>query len=144
MDKVYFRDEFGEPVGTDKMKNNYDYLLVPIKFGYAFGNGFKIIPKIGITPSLLLNAKVVFPAFDENGPTGGTEELDIKENIRKFDLSGQLELEASYPILYNFEIVSSVLYRHSITEFSNRDFFENSHMRHYGFSFSVGFKYSIK
>jgi len=71
-DIITFTDAMGNPSGeNDNFKFNYDYLLVPLKIGYSFGEKFKITPRIGICPSVLINAKEKIPTFDINGNQTG-------------------------------------------------------------------------
>ncbi len=62
-------------------KFSYDYFSLPLKIGCTIGDNLKIISKIGIQPSLLLNAKTIIPKFDNNGDLIGEETLDREDNV---------------------------------------------------------------
>jgi len=144
-DKIIFTDAMGNPLGeNDNFKFNYDYLIIPLKIGYSFGEKYKITPRIGICPSIILNAKTTLPTFDIDGNQTGSETLDVKNKVSKLDLSGLIEIEGAYAFSNNLELFSSIEYRHSITTFSNDDYFKESKMRHFGFSLSVGLKIKLK
>ena len=137
-------DEFGEIITVkpdEKTKYKYDYLLVPLKVGYSFGNTLKISPKFGLCPAILLDAKMILPAVNENGIKIDEQTFEHK-NVNKFDVSGQLEIEVKYPI-NKMELFTSALYRQSLTKFSNDNYFKESKMMHLGFSFSIGLTYRI-
>lgn len=143
-DDIFYSDALGTIIGSDKAKYKYDYILLPFKFGISFGNKFRVTPKVGICPALLINAKIEIPAFEQNGTSIPKETYDIKDNTNKFDLSGLVEAEFLYRLNNEIDIFTSALYRQSFTEFSNNIFFSGEHMRHYGFSFSFGLKFKVK
>lgn len=124
-------------------KYYYDYLSIPIKFGYTKGQKLKSFVKIGICPSFLLNAESTVPKFDSSGDVTGYEKVDVKENVSKFDFGGLLEVGIGYSLKNRFELFSSLTGRKSLTTFSNSDYFRDSKMRHYGFSLAVGLKYRL-
>ncbi|NOU17721.1 MAG: PorT family protein [Bacteroidales bacterium] len=122
----------------------YDYVSVPLKFGYKISEKYNGFVKIGISPSLLLKAGTTLPVFDIDGNIIGSKTFDVKESVSKFDLGGLVELGAGYGLYDNLALFSSIIYRHSFTKFSNPDYFEGSNMRHYGFSLVIGLKYKLK
>lgn len=139
-------DKYGELITiapNEIIKYKYDYLLVPLKIGYSFGNTLKISPKFGLCPAILLDAKMVFPEINENG-IKIEEETIYHKNVSKFDMSGQLEIEVKYQINNKMELLTSALYRQSLTKFSNDNYFKESKMIHFGFSFCIGLRYKIK
>jgi hypothetical protein len=143
-DVIIFTDAMGNPLGeNDNFKFNYDYLIIPLKIGYSFGEKYKLTPRIGICPSILINAKTTLPTFDIDGNQIGTETTDVKDKVNKIDLSGLIEIEGAYVFSNNLELFSSIAYRHGITTFSNDDYFKESKMRHFGFSLSVGLKIKL-
>lgn len=101
-ESMIFTDINGNPVIGITLKSSYDYISLPIKFGYVFGNKFTFIPKIGLQTSYLLSAKLTSPMFDSNGNVIGTEDNDIKENTSNTDLAVFLETEFCYGFNENF------------------------------------------
>ena len=145
IDKMVYVDEYGNETGGDeKFKFNYDYFNFPIKIGYETGNKTKIIPRIGIVPSILLKAETIMPRFDSNGNVINHETVDTKDYVSKFDLGGIVELGFERKLSDNILLCPSLTYKHSLTTFSNSDYFDGGKMRHYGFSLSVGLKYGLK
>lgn len=144
VDRIVFTDIHGNQTGENAdTKFNYDYFVLPVKFGYTIGTKFKITPKIGIQPAFLINAKTFLPKFDSNGNEFGEEVVDVKENVSKFDLSGLLELELGYGLKPNFDIFTSVSGKYGMTTFSNNDYFKQNKLRHNSITLSVGVKYKI-
>lgn len=144
VDKITFTDEYGNVLGTEPdSKYYYDYLSIPIKFGYTKGQKLKSFIKIGICPSFLLNAESTVPKFDSSGDVNGYEKVDVKNYVSKFDFGGLLEVGVGYSLKNRIELFSSLTGRKSLTTFSNSDYFRDSKMRHYGFSLAVGLKYRL-
>jgi hypothetical protein len=135
--KVDFTNSKGEGLGTFDTKFIYNYLSLPLKFGYSTGHVFV---KIGLCPSYLLKFKMTQPIFYQNG-NYIFEAVEIKEKVSKFDISGLVEFGGCYELNNTLELFSSIIYRNSFTSFSNSDYYSNTNMRHYGFSLSIGLKY---
>ena len=145
IDKMIYIDEYGNETGEDEnFKFNYDYLSIPLKIGYEMGNKIKVIPRIGIVPSFLLKAETITPKFDSNGNVIGHETIDAKDYVSKFDFRGLVELGLESKLSDNIMLCPTVIYKHSLTTFSNSDYFDGSKMKHYGFSISIGLKYKLK
>jgi hypothetical protein len=144
VDKVTLTDEHGNAIGTEaSLKYYYDYLSIPIKYGYTKGQKLKSFVKIGIYPSFLLSAESTLPKFNSSGDVVGYEKVDVKNKVSKFDFGGLLELGVGYSLKNRIELFSSLTGRKSLTTFSNSDYFQNSKMRHYGFSLTVGLRYRL-
>ena len=122
---------------------NYDYFSIPIKFGYELGEKIKMIPKIGIVPAFVMKAETTSPTFDGNGTVTGQETFDHMDNVSKFDFGGIVEFGIETDLSENFILCSNFNYKHSLTTFSNSDYFDGQDMRHYGFSVIVGLKYLL-
>ncbi len=144
IDNMIYTDEYGnETGGNTKFKFNYDYFSLSLKIGYAMGDKTKIIPRIGLVPSVLIQAKMIVPRFDDSGNVIGHEKYDAGDVVSKFDLGGLLELGFERAVSDKLLLCPSLTYKHSITAFSNSDYFDGSKMRHYGFSIAVGLKFSM-
>jgi opacity protein-like surface antigen len=99
-EKIIYRDNSGNEIITDiKTKFNYDYLSLPIKFGYQIGNKFKGFAKIGIIPSLLINAKTIVPNFDTDGNITEWQALNVFNDVSKFDFAGLFEIGIGYKLI---------------------------------------------
>ena len=141
--KYLFTNDEGVFTGEEKTEMYYDYLSVPIKFGYEFGNSTRLIPKIGIVPAIAIKAGIMAPTVDGNGTVTGQETIDHMDNVSKFDFGGIVEFGIETDLSENLIFCSNLNYKHSLTTFSNSNYFEGQDMRHYGFSVSVGIKYSL-
>jgi len=127
-------------------KYNYDYISIPIKAGfYDRQNKFFSFLKGGLVPSLLINAKTVTPRFDVDiGAIIGTDYIDVKNNVSKFDLGGLAEIGAGYRFMEKISISASFIYQHSFTSITNSDYFYASKIRHNGMALQLSLRWSIK
>lgn len=142
-DKFILTDENGVFIGEEDTEMNYDYLSIPIKFGYELGNKIRLIPKIGIVPAISIKAEITSPTFDGNGMVTGKETIDHKDYVSKFDFGGIVENGLERDMSKNVILCSNINYKHSFTPFSNSDYFDGNNMRHYGFSVTIGLKYLL-
>lgn len=138
---------FSDEAGNLETKFYYDYCALPIKFGYALGanseGNLKVIPKIGLQPALLVNAKTTSPKIDELGNYIGSETIDVQDEVSPFDLAGLLEVEISYAINQNIDVFTSLMGKYSFTTFSNSDYFREGDLRHKSLAVSLGLKYKL-
>jgi len=142
-DKFILIDDFGTYMGEVDTEMNYDYLSIPIKFGYELGGKIKLIPKIGIVPAIAIKAEMTSPTVDGNGFVTGQETIDHTDYVSKFDFGGMVEFGIETELTKNIIFCSNLNYKHSLTTFSNSDYFDGQNMRHYGFSVAVGLKYKL-
>lgn len=119
---------------------NYDYLCIPAKIGFSFGNKASGFSKLGIVPSILINAKTIEGKID-----GIFEErtYNLADRVRRFDFAGLVEVGFKYKIYEHFLIFSSLAYLQSFTTITNDDYFSDSKIKHYGLSVFVGLKYAL-
>lgn len=120
---------------------NYDYISIPTKIGYSFGDKISGIFQLGIVPSILINAKTIEGKID-----GITDErtYNLADRVRRFDFGGLLEVGCNYKLHEQFLIFSSLAYQQSFTTITNDDYFSDSKIKHYGLSVFVGLKYALK
>jgi len=138
-----FTDVYGNPAGgQSEVKFNYSYLNIPIKGGYSIGNKLQGFFNIGLSPNILIEAKHVSPSYEVNDMYFEKETYNVKNKVSDLSLSGLAELGASYKI-FDITLLTSIVYSHDITTFSNDDYFKNTNLRHIGLSFSIGLKYWI-
>jgi opacity protein-like surface antigen len=143
-DQFSIIDDYGQYSGQVETEMNYDYLSFPVKIGYKLGNKLKIIPKIGIVPAAIIKAEITSPTFGGNGGiVTGKETIDHKDYVSKFDFGGIVELGIETDLTKNIIFFSNLNYKHSLTTFSNSDYFNGQDMRHYGFSVAIGLKYLL-
>jgi hypothetical protein len=143
-DQFSIIDDFGQYAGQVETEMNYDYLSFPVKIGYELGNKLRVIPKIGIVPAAIIKAEITSPTFGGNGGIViGKETIDHKDYVSKFDFGGIVEIGIETNLSENIIFCSNLNYKHSLTTFSNSDYFDGQDMRHYGFSIAVGLKYIL-
>jgi len=120
---------------------NYDYISIPTKMGFSFGNIISGIFKMGIVPSILVNAKKLEGKID-----GITDDrsYNLTDRVRRFDFGGLIEVGCNYKLREQFLIFSALAYQQSFTTITNEDYFSDSKIKHYGLSGFVGLKYSLK
>lgn len=144
VEKTTFTDESGNIKLEDfESKFNYDYLSVPLKLGYSFGNKLRIVPMLGIQPSFLLRAKTT-GLINNAEQSMRSEVFDVKDHVTKFDCAGLVELELDFALMPNIDVFASCSGKYSLTKFSNSDYFPEGNMKHHAFAFSLGLKYTLK
>lgn len=127
--------------------HSYNYISLPIKSGFYFGNKVQGFGSIGVIPSILVDAKIVFPTnLDQSGQLSGMETRDVKDITNSFDLAAMVELGISYKIQNQYSIFSSATYQRSFTSFSSSDSYypaPYTEAFHKGLSFSLGVRYTL-
>lgn len=141
---IIFTDDFGNPTGEKyTTKFNYDYVSLPIKTGFNIGNKLFGFTNIGVIPSLLVNAKSIFPTFNADGKLSGNETFDVTNRVSKFDFAGIAEIGAGYKFKNRFWFFTSFAYQYSFTTITNSEYFSNSKIRHNGITLSIGLKCAL-
>ena len=114
-----------------ELKYVYDYLSIPLKIGYSFGNKFTVTPSIGIVNSVLISAKSIF-----NG-----NEKSLTSNVENYDfgLVGGVVISYSFSHKITMSITSD--YQYGISDTSTSSF---SSTKHRSFSSSIGLMYLLK
>ena len=118
---------------------NYDYLSLPVKAGYQLGEKFHGFLNLGVVPSILVDAETII----ENMNTGKSESYSQTDRVNKFDLAALLELGAGFKIKERYNFFASAGYQNSFISSTTDNYFSSTKMYHYGFTFSLGLKYSI-
>ena len=139
-----FRDEHGNPTGQKEiMTFNYDYLTIPIRVGYHYGNIFYAFTNIGLTPAVLLDAQISIPEIRINETAFPSERHNVTDRVNKFDVGGIIEIGGGYKFKDRFWLYTSFSYQRSLTTITNPDYFANSKIRHNGMAINVGLKYAL-
>lgn len=106
--------------------------------GYSIGNKTEFYGKIGITPSILLNAEIIVPENVRNQILMLEGALDVKNKLSKFDIGGLMELGAIFEIYNDLNMFSSISYRHGFTKITDSANFIDSQKTLYGYSIEIG------
>lgn len=131
----------------------YDYVALPLKAGFDFGNLFYSsadkskrfygFVNIGVIPSLLVNAKTTGPAINDNGQSSATITYDVADRVTKFDVAGLAEIEAGYILKNGFRLFTSFAYQHGFTTITNEEYFEDSKIQHRWGTMAIGLKFNL-
>lgn len=139
--EMMFTDENGTQTGTATTDFYYDYMVLPVTFGFNWNIGEKLvlIPKIGLQPGYLLNARVIIP---ELGSQHG-ENFTV-HSVAKFDLEALSGIELGYKLKPDLIITLEAMGKMSLNTFSTDDYFASSNLRHRLLSFALTAKYVIE
>lgn len=135
------------PVGKrPAAKLGYNYVSIPVKAGITLGHKhrFSGFAAIGIMPSILVRAVTKAPEYNLYGYVIGRESYNVTDQVSRFDLSELLEIGVNYRVDERYWVFSSILYQNSLTTLTNRDYFYEEKLRHYGLSISLGLKYKLE
>ncbi len=136
-----FTDLTGQPTGyISKTHLNYNYLSLPIKVGYQYGNKISGFINFGLAPSLLLNSKHVSEEIE-----GIMEEISGSTTgiVSKFDIVGLVELGGRYKLSDSWFLFSSLGLESSFISVSNEEYFREESIKHYGINIKLGLKYAL-
>ncbi|MDR2145810.1 MAG: PorT family protein [Tannerella sp.] len=144
MPNIIYDDNSGSPTGQKGIfKLNYDYVTVPLKVGYNYGTTFYRFANIGLTPSILVDAKTFIPSIVPAETVLPAEIHNVKNRVNQFDIGGFVEIGGGYKFQNRLWGFLSFSYQHSLTTFTNLDYFANIQARHYGISVNLGLKYAL-
>lgn len=124
----------GESIGRHYVKYNFDYVSLPLKVGYKFGEKFFGNINAGLIPSYLINAKIKYPRIHFIGQ----EKYDITQYCSKIDFSGFAEIGGGYKFENDLSLFISFIYLHGINSYAKQ-----ISERHIGKILSIGAKYSF-
>lgn len=141
---IVFTDDLGNPMdGKFTSKFNYNYLSLPFKAGFNFGNKLYGFANIGVVPSLLLSAKTISPTFNSSSHLVGSETTKVTNRVSKFDFAGLVEIGAAIKLNERYCLSTSASFQHSFTSITNSEYFANSKITHFGLTLSLGLKYAL-
>ncbi len=141
----YSRINEFEIEGKSTYKYNFQYLSIPLKACISFGKRIYGFVNIGLVPSFTLNAKAVKTTFDIDGNVLKLKEDNFTKSIKAVDFGGMLETGLAYMIRNKYSLFSAITFQKSFTPLNKSEYaWWGSAMRHYGFTFSLGVKYSFR
>jgi len=135
-----FTNETGKVVGSGKIKSKYNYLSLPLKFGYTIGNQWSAYAYLGFVPSYLLQAEHSFSA-DYEVPGFSNNDTEITDQVQRFELSGLFEIGCNYQLKERLHLFLNTSYLYAFT-----NIYEEADIRivHHRLNVSVGVKYALK
>lgn len=141
---MLFTNEHGIPTGRKQIfKSQYDYVSMPLVVGFNYGKTIYGFANIGLTPSILVSAKIINPTLDYDRTNMALDTLDITGWVNKFDIGGLVEIGGGYKFNGRYWLFTSFSYQHSVTSITNSDYFANSKIRHYGMTLNIGLKCAL-
>jgi hypothetical protein len=144
-DPLIFTDEFGNPIDRDPVYTNflYDYLSIPLKLGYEYGNKGFVYGNVGIVTSLLLKSTTTAPVFDENFNEIGRNESDVTNNVSPIELGGLVEIGFGYTFFGKLGLYVEGNFHHGFTTVSSNEYFLGKTILNYRASANVGIRYKF-
>ncbi len=137
-------NELGDPTGqSEEIKSNYDYLSLPLKVGYIYGEEIYAFINIALVPSILLSAKNIWPILDAGEVYMPAETFDITNDVTKFDLAALAEVGVGYKFAERYMAYASFQYQQSFISITNDNYLPNVEMYHNGMALSLGIKYAL-
>jgi hypothetical protein len=142
--KIIFTDEVGNTTGESAtLKYNYDYITVPLKLTFQFGNAIHGFGSIGLSPSVLIEAEYIEPRIEYNGVIIQAKTYNISKGLNQFDIGGFVEVGGGYKFHDRYWLFTSFSYQHSISSFPNPEYTPVKELRHYGMTINIGLKYNL-
>lgn len=137
--KMLFTDETGKPLEEGVFHENYDYISIPIKAGFTLGNKLSVFVNLGVVPSILVSAKIKM----ENVLVAGSDNHNIENRVKDFDLGGLIELGGSYKFAGRFICFLNLSYEHSFTNFNTDDYWGDTKLKHYAWGAAAGVRFAL-
>lgn len=139
-----FTNDEGEQIGTSlKSQFNYDYVTVPIKIGFNYGEKLYVFGNVGVTPALLIRAVTTIPPFEIAEIKMKGQRVNSTRNVNQFDIGAFLEIGVGYKLNNRYWIYASGTLNHSVIAFNNANYFPASNLKHRSISAYLGVKYRI-
>ena len=142
-----------EPLLHGSYGYHFNYLALPLKWGYIIGDKVSGFANIGLIPSYLVDAKMYLPESNINifsinslssSYSSSNSPQTFREYLTKFDLAGLIEIGTNIKLSNKLLISATVSYQHSITSITNEDYYDEVGMRNYGMVLTGGIKYILK
>jgi len=146
VDIIELTDTNGNRTGkTSPIRFHYDYIGFPLKIGWRFGEKVEFLGRIGLTPSILIGANILTYDLDVDGNKKGDDYLkfSIQDQITLLDLVASAEAEINYLKMKDFNLFNRVMFRHGLNRLQRQASSSQTSLRHFGWSFDFGVKYSL-
>lgn len=116
---------------------NYNYISVPLKVGFNYGEKIFGFANVCLVPSFLVKSEIVTTRFNTDGSIRDIGISDRTGTSTQLDFSGLLEVGGGYKF-GRYWVYSSISYQHSFY-----DIIYDSIVL-YGFKLNLGLKYALK
>jgi hypothetical protein len=125
------------------VKFRYDYLSIPLKVGYEYGNKVFVYGNIGIATSLLLNANTTSPVFNENFEEVGRNEYVVTDKVAPIEFGGIIEIGFGYTFFQKIGVYVEGNFHHGFTSITTNDYFSGKTIFNYRASANLGIRYKL-
>lgn len=143
-DKVIFTDQIGIPLNKEMvLEYNYDYIAIPVKIGFNYGEKIYGFANAGITPAIVVNGKHIIPSFEIEGTEIPKVTENVANKVNRFDIGGFIEIGAGYKFKDRYCVFTSVSYQHSFTNITNPNYMDGLTIKHYMINLNLGLKYAL-
>jgi hypothetical protein len=123
--------------------DNFNYVTVPLKVGYSYGERLYGFANVGVVPAFLISAQSIQSAVTLNGvyiPRSVHEETN---KLNRFDVGGIAQLGVGYRLESGNSIFISATYQQSLTQFATSQYLAYNTSRFVGAAILVGYKSEI-
>jgi hypothetical protein len=148
MDAIYETRRFYSPIILLNWNEPYDisyrlnYLSMPLKAGYNFGNKFYGFVNIGAVPSFLLSGTVTSPDLFNSTGVISEQVQDLTASTKRLDVSGLAELGGG--LRFNgIWVYTSFAYQHGLMNINNADDQNSPEIMLHGVLLSLGMRYML-
>lgn len=138
--EIVFANEYAQTIGKSKIYYLYDYIFVPLKLQVQKGDKFIYYGFIGVSPSYLVKSTFYVPAY--KGLISESTE-NMTPHVSKFDFVGNVGIGFSNLFFNKCRIGVNFGYDYSFITFTNKNYFDDFNMKHYGFNAQISLKYLL-
>jgi hypothetical protein len=143
---LIFTDQAGNVINNEPlyMKFTHDYISIPIKVGYEFGNKLFGYGDIGIAPSFLIKAERTNPTFDENLQHNGEVTIEMTDQYAPIEFGGVLDLGIGYKLSDRYSLFVEGNFYQGLTTITTDNYFIDKTIFNSRSSALIGIRYTLK
>jgi len=143
---IVFTDVNGNQIGTVSASTSYvfNYLSVPVRIGFQNGNKFFYYGNLGLNASVLTNAEITLPIFNENLEVIGEDKFDLSDKVAPFEFAGFLEVGSGYMLDEQLGIFAEGSFCHGFSSLTSSNFFADNTFYAYRTNLLLGLKFYWK
>ena len=143
--KTIFTDDYGNPItnGISYSDFHFNYLSIPIKVGYEYGNKMFVYGNIGFSTSFLLFSMISSPVLNANLEEIDRDNADITSIVAPIELAGIIEIGFGYTFFEKLGVFIEGNFQHGFTTLTTNEFFSGNTILNYKTSASIGIRYKL-
>ncbi|MBL3657637.1 outer membrane beta-barrel protein [Fulvivirga sediminis] len=127
----FMTNENGEAVGVEKVKQEFNYVNLPIYFGIKYGKNFYFFTDIGVLPAVLIQSEVKSDLQQWN--------TNLYDQVDKFDVSGKIRIGVGKHFSDKISSDLNIGYQKSLKRID----LNSDKLRHVGFLINIGISYKL-